>query len=113
MLQHPIHKRTFKRSFLGIVSIYLAIFSLAACGSNEGNGSGQTPSPTPIPFQVTSVDLSVLPSSIAGTVCGSSASFTYLATFHIPANTAGGTIQFSYTLNNGRSQTNASVTSSP
>jgi hypothetical protein len=59
---------------------------------------------------VTSVDLVVNPNSIAGTVCGSSASFTYTATFHIPANTTGGTIQFSYTLNNGRSQTNAYVT---
>jgi len=110
-----------KRPFLGFVFICLAIFSLAACGSNQGNGSGSTPTvtatstpvPTPSPsqiaFKVTSVDLVVNPNSIAGKVCGSSASFAYTATFHIPANTAGGTIQFQYTLNNGRSLTNASV----
>ena len=114
-----------KRPFPGIVFICLAIFSLAACGSNPGNGSGSTPtatatstpvptpSPTQVAFKVTSVDLVVIPNSIAGKICGSSASFTYTATFHIPANTAGGTIQFQYTLNNGRSLTNASVVVPP
>jgi len=66
--------------------------------------------PTPVPFTVTSVDLSVNPTSIAGKTCGSLASFTYTAIFHIPAHTAGGTIQFAYTLNNGRSQTTGTVT---
>lgn len=119
MLKQPIRKKMLKHPFLGIVFICLAIFSLAACGSNGGSGAASTPtppptpSPTPVPFKVTSVDLVVNPNSIAGKVCGSSATFTYTATFHIPANTAGGTIQFSYTLNNGRSQTNASVTVSP
>ncbi len=121
-----------KRPFTGFVFICLAIFSLAACGSTPGNGTGSTPtgsvsssptttgngpgsttaatpSPTPVPFKVTGVDLVVNPNSIAGKVCGSSASFTYTAIFHMPANSAGGTIQFEYTLNNGRSSTNASV----
>jgi hypothetical protein len=110
-----------KRPFISLVFICLAIFGLAACSSNQGNGSGSTPTatatstptPTPsltqVPFKVTSVDLVVNPNSIAGKVCGSPASFTYTATFHIPANSAGGTIQFEYTLNNGRSSTNASV----
>jgi len=104
-----------KRPLLGIVFICLAIFILAACGSNQGNGSGSTPTPSPtlVPFNVTSVDLVVNPNSIAGKVCGSSASFTYTATFHIPANSAGGTIQFQYTLNNGHSSSNASVSVSP
>jgi hypothetical protein len=121
MLKQSLQKKTLQHSFLGLVFICLAIFSLAACGSNGGAGSSPTPtatpsptpSPTPVPFQVTSVDLAVNPTSIAGALCGSSASFTYTATFHIPANTAGGTIQFSYTLNNGRGQTNASVSVSP
>lgn len=70
-------------------------------------------SPTPsaaVPFTVTSVDLSITPTSIAGKTCGSIASFTYTAVFHLPAHAAGGTIQFAYTLNNGRSQTNGMVT---
>ena len=119
-----------KRPFFGIVFICLAIFSLAACSGNGGGGGGSTPttttttttatttpaltlSPTVVPFMVTSVDLVVNPNSIAGKACGSSASFTYTATFHIPANTAGGTIQFMYTVNNGRSSQNASVAVSP
>ncbi|HWZ17167.1 MAG TPA: hypothetical protein VNW73_00065 [Ktedonobacteraceae bacterium] len=114
-----------KRPFISFVFFCLAIFSLAACGSNTGNGSGSTPtatatstpvptpSPTQVAFNVTSIDLVVNPDSIAGKVCGSSASFTYTTTFHIPANTAGGTIQFQYTLNNGHSSTNASVAVSP
>ncbi|HET9111820.1 MAG TPA: hypothetical protein VFN78_13405 [Ktedonobacterales bacterium] len=62
------------------------------------------------PFTVTSVDLAVTPASVASAICGSSATFTYTATFHLPARTAGGVIQFAYTLNNGRSQTPDSVT---
>ena len=83
-------------------------------GSPTGGPPGQiTPSSTPAPFSVTSVDLTVTPNSIAGTACGGSVSFTYLATFHIPAGTAGGTIQFQYTVNGGRGSTSASVTVSP
>ncbi len=128
----------FKRPFISFVFICLAIFILSACGSNSGNpsssststptGSGSvsstatggngagstvqatpTPSPTQVPFTVTGIDLVVNPDSIAGKSCGSSASFTYTATFHMPANSAGGTIQFEYTVNNGRSSTTASL----
>ena len=116
MFKRPIRKNALKYRLLGVVFICLAVFSLAACG---GSGSGSssptatpapTHSPTPLPFKVTSVDLAVSPNSIAGRVCGSSASFTYTVTFHIPAGTAGGTIQFLYTVNNGRSSPGASVT---
>lgn len=125
MLKQPIRKKALKHPRLGIVFICLAVFSLAACGSNGSNGSvstptattastpSPTPSPTPMPFKVTSVDLVVNPNSIAGKVCGSSASFTYTATFHIAANSPGGTIQFLYTVNNGRSSPSASVTIGP
>ena len=44
-------------------------------------------------FAVQSVDLTVTPNSIAGKACGSPATFTYTATFHVPAGTTGGTIQ--------------------
>jgi hypothetical protein len=129
-----------KRPFIGFVFICLAIFSLAACGSNSGNvssstptsngpgstttssvtssattsnGPGSTTGATPVPFKVTGVDLTVNPNSIAGKVCGSPASFTYTATFHIPDHSTGGYIKFQYTLNNGRSTTNAIVVVSP
>ena len=61
-------------------------------------------------FAVQSVDLTVSPNSIAGKACGSAATFTYTATFHVPAGTAGGTIRFMYTSNNGRISQSASVT---
>ena len=86
-------------------------------GGPSGTGATPTVVPastaTPVPFAVTSVDLTTQPTSIAGQTCGSAATFTYVATFHIPAHTAGGTIHFAYTLNNGRSQTAATVTAGP
>ena len=113
MLQHPVHKRLWSPIKGGslcsaLLSFCLLFFTLSAC-STAGTG-GSTPTPTPVPFTVTSADLSVNPTSITGKTCGSLASFTYTAIFHIPAHTAGGTIQFAYTLNNGHSQTTGTVT---
>src|SRR5258708_5585712 len=111
MLKQFLGKKTFKHPLLGLVFICLAVFSLAACSSNNSNASSgsstgptatATSTPPPVLSQVTSVDLVVDPNSIAGKVCGSSASFTYTATFHIPAGTAGGTIQFFNTCEKGR-----------
>jgi hypothetical protein len=64
-------------------------------------------------FQVLSVGMSVTPSSLAGLRCGSSLLVTYTATFHVAANSPGGTIQFQYTVNNGRSSQPASLTFAP
>ena len=64
-------------------------------------------------FQVTQVDMAVSPTSIQGLACGTSIVVTYTATIHVAANSPGGTVQFSYTVNNGRGQTPASVTFSP
>ena len=44
-----------------------------------------------------------------GTTCGSTMTFTYTATFHVQAGTAGGTIQFLYTWNNGHASPSGSV----
>src|SRR5260370_837879 len=64
-------------------------------------------------FQVTQVTMTVSPPSIQGLSCGTSIVVTYTATIHVAANGAGGTVQFSYTVNNGRGQTPASITFSP
>jgi hypothetical protein len=64
-------------------------------------------------FAVESVDLTVTPNSIAGVACGTPATFTYTATFHVQDGSAGGTIQFLYTWNNGRASPSASVTVPP
>lgn len=99
-----------------IIALMLAVVR-GVTGSNNGVGAGPTatvmPAATTAPFTVSSVALSVAPTDIAGATCGSPATFTYTATFAVPPNTAGGTIQFDYTLNNGRSQTPGTVTLAP
>jgi hypothetical protein len=67
---------------------------------------------SPAGFQVTNIDLSVSPSSHVGMSCNSRVPFTYTVTFHVAPNSRGGTIQFMYTTNNGRSSTNSSVIAS-
>ncbi len=64
-------------------------------------------------FNVTSVTMSVSPTSIAGLKCGTNVTVTYTATFHIAPDSNGGTIQFMYTVNNGRSSTPASLAVAP
>lgn len=74
-----------------------------------------TPKPTtkPVALKVTSVDMSVMPGSIAGIRCGTYVTVTYKATIHVTPHGPGGTVQFGYTVNNGRSQNMASVTFAP
>ena len=74
-----------------------------------------TPSPTakPVPFKVTSVAMSVTPGSIAGMTCGTNVTVTYTATIHVMPHGPGGVVQFSYTVDNGRSQTPARITFAP
>ena len=127
-----------KQRMILIVFICLTIIGLAACGQpNAGGSTGSpsgtttaatsptsaptatptsaptqtptTPSPSPAAFQVTSIDMAVNPTSIAGMACGTSITVTYTATFHIAANSPGGTVQFVYTVNNGRGTTPASL----
>ncbi len=100
-------------SVVVVVALLVGVLTEFGRGGARLGGQGGTGAPaataTTAPFAVTSVDLVVNPTSIAGRACGNTASFTYTATFHIPAHTAGGTIQYAYTLNNGRSQTPGST----
>ncbi|HEX6121948.1 MAG TPA: hypothetical protein VFY89_02255, partial [Ktedonobacterales bacterium] len=64
-------------------------------------------------FQVTSIEMAVNPTSIAGKSCGTSLTVHYTATFHLAPNGPGGTIQFQYTVNNGRGSTPASLAVAP
>lgn len=72
-----------------------------------------TPTARPVPFKVTSVSISVMPGSIAGIPCGTNLTVTYKATIYVMAHGPGGTVQFGYTVNNGRSQNTANVTFAP
>lgn len=108
-------------SALVVVALLAGVFVwFGPAGGRPGGGTGSptqplgvAPTQTPAPFTVTSVALSVTPNTIAGVTCGSPASFTYTAIFHLPPHSAGGVIQFAYTLDNGRSQTPATVTVQP
>jgi hypothetical protein len=64
-------------------------------------------------FRVTSIDMSVTPTTVSTWRCGSSIQVVYNAVFHINPGSNGGTIVFSYTLNNGRSQTFEKLTILP
>ncbi len=85
----------------------------------HNNGGAASPNPTPplstarVPLKVTSVSMSVTPGSIAGLSCGTNVTVTYTALFHVVPNSVGGTVQFNYTVNNGRGQTPASITFNP
>jgi len=65
-------------------------------------GTTPTPTPTSVPFQVTTVNLTVDPLSIAGKSCGTQLPVTYTATFHVLPKGPGGAIQFTYTTDGGR-----------
>jgi hypothetical protein len=74
---------------------------------------GPAGSCTAAAFQVTSIDMAVSPTSIAGLACGTNVTVTYTATIHVAPGSPGGTVQFYYTVNNGRGSTPASVTFAP
>ena len=81
-----------------------------------GTGSNHptaTPTTAHALFQVTAVDMVVTPASIAGRACGTQLTVTYIATFHVAPNSAGGVVQFGYTVNNGRGQQMARLTFGP
>jgi hypothetical protein len=64
-------------------------------------------------FTVTSIDMSVTPSTTSLWTCGSFIQVVYNAVFHVVSGPNGGTIVFSYTVNNGRSQTMEKLTILP
>lgn len=107
---------------LAAVAVVLALVGATALIFNavrSPNGGTTLPPPTstagnaPVALQVTSVTMAVTPASIAGIACGTNLTVTYTATFQVPPNSSGGTVQFSYTVNNGRGQSPASLPFSP
>ena len=110
---------------LGVLAA--AVFLVALVGSmaivfyavRHTHGGTASPPPTSthstarVPLKVTSVSMSVTPGSIANISCGTNLTVTYTALFHVRPNSVGGTVQFEYTVNNGRGQTPASITFNP
>lgn len=74
---------------------------------------GTTPTPTSVPFQVTTINLSVNPLSIAGKSCGTQLTVTYTATFNVLPKGPGGAVQFTYTTDGGRTSKTGVVQFSP
>ncbi|HKF38839.1 MAG TPA: hypothetical protein VKB35_18230 [Ktedonobacteraceae bacterium] len=85
----------------------LALVFYAIRQTNGGTASAR------VPLKVTAVTMSVTPGSIAGLSCGTNVTVTYTALFHVRPNSAGGTVHFTYTVNNGRGETPASITFNP
>ncbi len=76
-------------------------------------GTTPTPTPTSVPFQVTTINLSVDPLSIAGKSCGTQLTVTYTATFNVLPKGPGGAVQFTYTTDGGRTSKTGVVQFSP
>src|SRR5258707_209057 len=99
--------------------VLIGSLSIVFYALRQNNGNVASPRPTAtlsaphVPLKVTAVSMSVTPGSIAGLACGTNSTVTYTAIFHVRPNGVGGTVQFSYTLNNGRGQTPASITFAP
>jgi zinc-ribbon domain len=76
-------------------------------------GTTPTPTPTSVPFQVTTINLTVNPLSIAGKSCGTPLTVTYTATFNVLSKGPGGAVQFTYTTDGGRTSKTGVVQLSP
>ncbi len=102
---------------VGIVVVGSVVSSHAAnaASASPSRSASSTHSVTAnaAPFTVTSIDMSVTPTTTSLWKCGSSIQVVYDATFHVVSGPHGGTMVFSYTLNNGRSQTSEKLTILP
>ena len=96
----------------GLASVFYAVRHTHG-GTPASTNSTSTPGTAPVPLKVTSVMMSVTPTSIAGIPCGTSVTVIYTATFHVPPKSAGGAVQFAYTVNNGRGQSMGSINFGP
>jgi hypothetical protein len=110
--------RYFRGELVVGIGLIITVLLLAACGvtgttTSGGPAASSTSTGTVGSFRVTSVTMAVTPASLAGLACGTNVTVTYTATIHVASGGSGGTVQFSYTVDNGRGETPASITLSP
>jgi hypothetical protein len=129
--------RNSRTSKVLVIVVCLLVVGLAGCGNGIGSQGGDATTGAPshsysdlstnfvtthpfsmrttnaASFKVTSIDMSVSPTSVSLWKCGSYIQVVYNAVFHVVSGPNGGTIVFSYTLNNGRSQTSEELTIIP
>ena len=116
-----------------LILVCFLVVGIAGCGSQAGDAPAVAPSHSSsasstslatthtlgmittgaAPFRVTSIDMFVTPATVSLWKCGSYIQVVYNAVFHVVSGPSGGTISFSYTLNNGRSQTFEKLTILP
>ena len=99
--------------FGSVIGSHVANASTASPSHSHSASSSNVVTTNASPFRVTSIDMSVTPSTLSLWTCGSSIQVVYNAVFHVVSGPNGGTIVFSYTLNNGRSQTSEKLTIIP
>ena len=117
-----------------VIVVCFLVVGIAGCGIGIGNQGGNAPAiaqshsystslvtthtlsiikTNAASFKVTSISMSVTPATVSTWKCGSYIQVAYNAVFHVDSGPGGGTIVFSYTLNNGRSQTFEKLTIIP
>jgi hypothetical protein len=113
--------RQYRRLSLVGAFITIALMSLlTACGNATGTtttgstsaNATTTPSSvksSSVPLKVTSVDINLSVPTLGNDTCGTNITETYTATFHFPANNAGGQVAFTSTTNNGRASQPATL----
>lgn len=130
------HHRSQRACYGLILCCLLLVLNLAACGTggsgpNAGNPVGNenittavattmpgdaltaTHQASQVALSVVGVEIAVTPASLSSYACGTNLKVTYTATFHFPANNAGGQVLFAYTTTNGRGSTPAHLTVAP
>jgi len=117
-----------------VIVVCFLVVGIAGCGNGIGSRGGNAPTvaqshsystslvtthtlsmikTSAASFKVTSISMSVTPATVSTWKCGSYIQVVYNAVFHVDSGPGGGTIVFSYTLNNGRSQTFEKLTIIP
>lgn len=95
-----------------VVLVVIGIFTNVLHGRAGGPVSNAATNTTSA-FKVLSVNMLVNPTSVSQFVCGTTTSVTWTAIIRIAPNGPGGTIQLSYTWDEGRSSMNASIAVAP
>ena len=96
-----------------VISSHVAHAAPGALSHSHSASSTNVATTNAAPFSVTSIDMSVSPTNVSLWKCGSSIQVVYNAVFHVVSGPNGGTMVFSSTLNNGRSQTPEKLTILP
>jgi hypothetical protein len=99
--------------FGSVIGSHVANASTASASHSHSASSTAGVTTNASIFRVTSIDISVTPNTTSLWTCGSSIQVVYNAVFHVVSGPNGGTIVFSYTINNGRSQTMEKLTILP